>query len=49
LKVDKDGCAHVSTAEGGAEMAEFKKGDKVAWNNHGGTAVHKPSALKKTP
>jgi hypothetical protein len=32
-------------------MTDFKKGDRVEWNSHGstavGTAVHKPSALRK--
>ena len=26
---------------------EFKKGDNVEWDSHGGTAVHKPRALRK--
>jgi hypothetical protein len=27
--------------------SEFEKGDHVTWNSHGGTAVHKPSALQE--
>jgi len=26
---------------------EFSKGDRVEWDSHGGTAVHKPEALRK--
>jgi hypothetical protein len=26
---------------------EFAKGDRVSWQSHGGTPVHKPGALTK--
>jgi hypothetical protein len=28
-------------------MTEFSRGDRVEWDSHGGTAVHKPGALRK--
>jgi len=28
-------------------MSEFKQGDRVKWQSHGGEAVHKPEALER--